>query len=60
MTKSLTPTPGDSTAWTIKITKEESKKIGKVSHIRLDILGNVNMAAFYALNIYGVLIALPV
>jgi hypothetical protein len=54
MTKSLTPTPGDSTAWTIKITKEESKKMGKVSHIRLDILGNVNMAAFYALNIYGV------
>ena len=50
-TPQLTKCPGDMTEWTLELTEEE--RLIDIASIRLDVVGNVNMATFYALRVWG-------
>ena len=52
-TKELVGTPGDSAEWIVQLSSEERDRLGSVAMLRLTVVGNVNMAAFYAMNVYG-------
>jgi hypothetical protein len=47
------PTSGDSSKWTVRIGENNGAKFEGVTAVRLDIMGNANMAAFYGVNVYG-------
>ena len=50
-TPNLVKCPGDVTEWIVELNDEE--KMIDISSIRLDVVGNVNMATFYALRVWG-------
>ena len=57
-TPELTKCPGDLTEWTVELSEEE--KLIDIASIRLDVVGNVNMATFYALRVWGAEFSKPI
>ena len=52
-TPSFVAVPGDGVSWTVRLNEKEQKLFEGSTEVRLDIIGDVNMAAFYALNVFG-------
>merc|ERR1711916_191056 len=57
-TPELTKCPGDLTEWTVELSEEE--KLIDIASIRLDVVGNVNMATFYASRVWGAEFSKPI